>query len=263
MANLATLHWLWAAAVCSPMKRNFCILQSFKLYQWNCLLLFFPFQPSANVPFHMFPYKSVNHVLLRINQSNKHFHLFINQSDKHLYQQTLSSTNTFHSMPNHLALLCQYSTLSTFIYGLSLSTRFRFRTCSQTFSGHFSVERIEGFCDPNPVQHFQCVIQSYSNPVTLSKYLTNPVYIRKKTLIKHSTAVINEGWTSISDPVEIFSKSSPILIRFWIAESGWMVIREPDHVQHCRPWHAPGLCGSSLLKKKNSTRLGQFRENTG
>jgi len=29
-----------------------------------------------------------------------------------------------------------------------------------------------------------------------------------------------------------FSKPSPIQIRFWIAESGWIVIRKPDHVQH-------------------------------
>jgi len=34
-----------------------------------------------------------------------------------------------------------------------------------------SVERIEDFCDPNPVQYFQCVIQSDPNPVALSNYL--------------------------------------------------------------------------------------------
>jgi len=33
-----------------------------------------------------------------------------------------------------------------------------------------SVEPIEDFCDPNPVQYFQCVIQSNTSPVTLSKY---------------------------------------------------------------------------------------------
>jgi len=36
---------------------------------------------------------------------------------------------------------------------------------------HISVEWIEDFCNPNPVQHFQCVIQSDPNPVTLSTYL--------------------------------------------------------------------------------------------
>jgi len=32
------------------------------------------------------------------------------------------------------------------------------------------VERIEYFCDPNPVQYFRCVIQSDPNQVPLSKY---------------------------------------------------------------------------------------------
>jgi len=77
-----------------------------------------------------------------------------------------------------------------------------------------SVERIEDFCDPNPFQHFQCVIQSDPNPLTLSKYLIQSVLYKKKTQIKHWTAVINAVWTSISDPLEIFSKSSPIRIRF-------------------------------------------------
>jgi len=48
--------------------------------------------------------------------------------------------------------------------------------------------------------------------------------------------VINAVWISIFDPVEIFSKSSPIRLRFWIAESSWIAIRKPDHVQH---WSGP------------------------
>ena len=35
-----------------------------------------------------------------------------------------------------------------------------------------SVERIEDYCGPNPVQYFHCVIQSDPNPVELSKHLT-------------------------------------------------------------------------------------------
>ena len=77
-----------------------------------------------------------------------------------------------------------------------------------------SVERIEDFCDPNPVQHFKCVIQSDPSPVTLSKYLIQSGLYPKKTLFKHWTAVINAVWTSISDPVGILSKSSPVRIRF-------------------------------------------------
>ena len=76
------------------------------------------------------------------------------------------------------------------------------------------VERIEDFCDPNPVQYFQCVIQSNPNPVALSNCLIQSGLYPKNPLIKHSTAVINAVWISISDSVEIFSKSSPILIRF-------------------------------------------------
>jgi len=36
-------------------------------------------------------------------------------------------------------------------------------------------------------------------------------------------------------PVEFRSKSSPIWIWFWIAESGWIAIHKPDHVQHFCP----------------------------
>jgi len=34
-----------------------------------------------------------------------------------------------------------------------------------------SVEHIGDFCDPNPVQSFDCVIQSNPNPAVLPKYL--------------------------------------------------------------------------------------------
>jgi len=34
-----------------------------------------------------------------------------------------------------------------------------------------SVEQIEDFCNPNPVQNFHCVIRSDPNPVDLFKYL--------------------------------------------------------------------------------------------
>ena len=44
--------------------------------------------------------------------------------------------------------------------------------------------------------------------------------------------MINTVWISISDPAEMFSESSPIRIRFWIAQPGWIAIRKPDHVQH-------------------------------
>jgi len=45
------------------------------------------------------------------------------------------------------------------------------RKQNQVFDVHVSVERIEDFCNPNPVQFFQCVIQSDPHPVALSKYL--------------------------------------------------------------------------------------------
>ena len=51
---------LRAAAVCSPQIFVFCkVSQSNNEY---FLLLFSPFYRSANVPFHLFPRKSVNHV---------------------------------------------------------------------------------------------------------------------------------------------------------------------------------------------------------
>jgi len=43
-----------------------------------------------------------------------------------------------------------------------------------------SVERIGDFCDPNPAQYFQCVIQSDPNPVALSKYLIQSGLYPKK-----------------------------------------------------------------------------------
>jgi len=102
-----------------------------------------------------------------------------------------------------------------------------------------SVEEIGDFCNPNPVQNFHWVIRSELNLIHLSKYSIQSGLYPKKTLIKHLTAVINSVSISISDPVEFFSKSSPIRIRFWIAESGWIAIRKPGHVQHWSRlfWH--------------------------
>jgi len=54
-----------------------------------------------------------------------------------------------------------------------------------------TVERIEDFCDPIPVQNFHCVIQSDPNPAVLSKYLIQCGLYPKKTLIKDLTAVIS------------------------------------------------------------------------
>ena len=45
-----------------------------------------------------------------------------------------------------------------------------------------SVEPIGDFCHPNPVKYFHCVIQSDPIPVDVSKYFSNPVYIRKNTV---------------------------------------------------------------------------------
>ena len=77
-----------------------------------------------------------------------------------------------------------------------------------------SVEQIGDFFNPNPVQNFLSVIPSDPNPVDLLKYLIQSGLYPKKTLIKYFTAVINAVWISISDPVKIFSKSSPTRIRF-------------------------------------------------
>ena len=96
-----------------------------------------------------------------------------------------------------------------------------------------SVDQIGDFCNPNPIQNFYWVIRSDPNPVYLSKYLIQSGLYPKNPLIKHYTEVINAVWISIYDPVEFFSKSSPIRIRFWIAQSGWIAIREKDHVQRC------------------------------
>jgi len=48
---------------------------------------------------------------------------------------------------------------------------------------HTSVEQIEDFCDPNPVQYFQCRIQSDPNPVALSKYLIQSGLYPKKNFV--------------------------------------------------------------------------------
>jgi len=95
-----------------------------------------------------------------------------------------------------------------------------------------SVEHIGDFWNPNPVQNFLSEIRSYPNSVDLSKYLIQPGLYPEKNSDKHFTAVICALWISISDQVEVFPKSSPIWIRFWSAESGWIAIRRPDHVQH-------------------------------
>ena len=128
---------------------------------------------------------------------------------------------------------------------LNKKRKFDYARGSQTFSGHVpfqhfdrwacnSVEQIGDFWNPNLAQNFLSVIRSDPNPVDLSKYLIQSGLYPKKTLIKHTTEVINAVWISISDLVEFFSKSSQIRIRFWSAESGWIAIRRPDHVQHWR-----------------------------
>jgi len=61
-----------------------------------------------------------------------------------------------------------------------------------------------------------------------------------KTLIKRLIAVINAVWIPFSEQVKFFSKSRPIRFRLWIAESGWIEIRETDHVPHCRGDHGAG-----------------------
>ena len=64
-----------------------------------------------------------------------------------------------------------------------------------------SVEQIGDFWNPNPVQNFCWELWSDCNPVDLYKYLFQYGLYPKKTLIKHSSAVINAVWLSISDPV--------------------------------------------------------------
>jgi len=125
---------------------------------------------------------------------------------------------------------------------------------SKKFGKQSSVERMEDFCDPNPVQYFQCVIQSNPNPVALSKYFIQTGLYPKNPLIKHLTAVINAVSISISDPVEISSKSNPKRIQFWIAQSGWIAIRKPDHVQHWETLtYSPDLANSC----EHGTGLGR------
>jgi len=100
-----------------------------------------------------------------------------------------------------------------------------------------SVERMEAFCDTNPVQYLHCIIQSDPNSEVLLKCLIQSGLNPKIPLIEHLTGVIKTVWISVSDPVEFFSKCSPLRFRFWIAESSWIAIRKPDHVQHCHPIH--------------------------
>jgi len=95
------------------------------------------------------------------------------------------------------------------------------------------------FEKPDPVQGSLFIFGCSSNLRCLYKpvQIFDPIrFISEKTLIKHFTAVINTVWISISDPVECFSKSSPIRIRFWIARDP-----EPDHVQHWCAWTGFGI----------------------
>jgi len=116
-------------------------------------------------------------------------------------------------------------------------SRAKFGTKGRTGAcrGPTSVEQIEDFCNPNPIQNFHWVIRSDPSPVDLLKYLIQSCFYLKKILIKHLAAVINAIWISNSDPVWVFSKSSPIRIPFWIAPSGWIAIRKLNHVQHWGP----------------------------
>jgi len=78
-----------------------------------------------------------------------------------------------------------------------------------------SVERMEAFCDTNPVQYLHCVIQSDPNSVVLLKCLIQSGLNPKIPLIEHLTGVINTVWISVSDPVELFfemqSAAVPVL----------------------------------------------------
>ena len=60
LAIFVEMTSFWAAAVCSPEIFVFCKVS--KSNNEFFLLLFSPFYRSANVPFHLFPRKSVNHV---------------------------------------------------------------------------------------------------------------------------------------------------------------------------------------------------------
>ena len=68
----------------------------------------------------------------------------------------------------------------------------------------YSTDQIGDFCNPNPFQNFHWIIKSDPNPLDLSKYLIQWGLCPKKTLIGHSTSVINAVWISISDLVEFF-----------------------------------------------------------
>ena len=74
-----------------------------------------------------------------------------------------------------------------------------FAYCDRGSGPHTSVEQIGDFCNRNPVQNFRWEIRS-----TCPNIWSNPVYIWKKDVIKHFTAVINAVWISISDAVECF-----------------------------------------------------------
>jgi len=80
-----------------------------------------------------------------------------------------------------------------------------------------SVERIGNFYNPL-IQSNIFIVQS--GPILIRYHCpniwSNPAYYPKTPLIKHLTAVIYAIWISITDPVEIFSKSNPIRVRWRI-----------------------------------------------
>ena len=87
------------------------------------------------------------------------------------------------------------------------------------------------FSNPNPVHTFYWVIRTDPNPVVLSKYMIQSSLCPKKKLLLSNycseCSLDIHIWSG-----RVFSKSSPIRVRFWIAHSGWITIRKPDHVQH-------------------------------
>jgi len=77
---------------------------------------------------------------------------------------------------------------------LCVSLRAFISACLRLIQPRHSVERIGYFCNPNPVQYFNCVKQSDPNPEVLPKYLIQSGFHSKKTLIKYLTSVINAVW---------------------------------------------------------------------
>ena len=114
-----------------------------------------------------------------------------------------------------------------------------------------SVERIGNFYNPL-IQSNIFIVQS--GPILIRYHCpniwSNPAYYPKTPLIKHLTAVIYAIWISITDPVEIFSKSNPGPVKNPVGS-----IWKPDHVQHwCRPAVRPGNRRNAVV-----LGLGQLR----